>query len=1136
MINQTTNSEHEILQAVVQGKEIKFKLNELGQPITRIRAEVLINLIIGLTLPEKPENPKAPQIVYKVSNRGVRINGASIQGNLNLTNTRGSYGWSIPPLIFENCYFEGDDEIINSDSITESVAAFEAKFTKISHLSIKNCEVKFIDISHTEFQSGLSINGLKGIDETRICRIFAAGIIVNGFLEISNTSLFINYIAKENADSTNKHGKTMALDLKNSKIFGNLLLQPFFKAEGGVKLTNAKIEGDFWASGSYISEKNNSIALDCQLLQVNGIFSLIPFNNKGENNQENYTKINQTNIVGIVSFLSAKIGYLYLNGAKLEASTSNDSIYFNSAEIGQVDLNSYSYFDKKEKVSKSVPFESRYDCNFTGVKVSKTFNAQNAILKTLIAENIEIGSDLNLTNISAKNLLFNGAEVFGKVKFSGKINQSASFQGAKVHSDFHLGEKDNELVIPQLKRSFVKVILEDAFISGDLKVHPLKIEPFGPKWSKNQPIVRAIKLSFCKGWRFVDTIYNIEEYFNDSSFDKKQFKKQLLATSLLVKKKKRNQEKIKFDYIFLDGTIGSINELINKGNLILESANQVKDYLRFQQAFLWNGNNGPNRIIESKNELFSLIEIPWEVVWASRSSGGVKLKDLFQSKEGENIENDLNKIDEIFDVKFDKEKSSWVVKSFLFKNHALVLGVFEIHKSGLVNLLDFKDILLFKKSISQSITYQKSFRLFFPDNTRKVKWRKLKFFPKAYRRKVFPKPFKQNDYRILRNEDIKIFHEKIKAQNDIPGFISKPFIDLRGLTVRTLEDNLGHNWRDVYLALNGMKYENFGLPVNTNPIKLKKHKWMLGPIWRYLIFIVFIFLVIKAYLWALLALILIIIGIVKIVEIIKYIRENASWQNFLLWLFLERQKTVPRWRSIKSEPWENRLFWIYKQYSQWLPKKGEYKPQPFEQVAKVFRQQGEYNDSINILIQKLKLERKILYPWWRRILLWVWEYCFGFGIKTWVVLRTFMFLYLIGWVSVIIANTGELNLIHTEEFTLTPIKINKPVLILDVTSLTSVAITENDSIVTANEAGILTSGGSFVKEIPCGTQIEPSLYALDIFVPLLDLRQETKCTVSEDNNALIWRLGKAIYAILGWIVTSALILTLTGFVKREVER
>lgn len=73
-------------------------------------------------------------------------------------------------------------------------------------------------------------------------------------------------------------------------------------------------------------------------------------------------------------------------------------------------------------------------------------------------------------------------------------------------------------------------------------------------------------------------------------------------------------------------------------------------------------------------------------------------------------------------------------------------------------------------------------------------------------------------------------------------------------------------------------------------------------------------------------------------------------------------------------------------------------------------------------------------------------------------------------------------------------------------------------------------------EIRCGNQIDPMLYALDVMVPLLDLRQEQRCTVSADSSAWFWRLVKVAYAVVGWIVVSGLVLTASGFVRRQIER
>ncbi|HEX8483090.1 MAG TPA: hypothetical protein VF650_14430 [Allosphingosinicella sp.] len=76
---------------------------------------------------------------------------------------------------------------------------------------------------------------------------------------------------------------------------------------------------------------------------------------------------------------------------------------------------------------------------------------------------------------------------------------------------------------------------------------------------------------------------------------------------------------------------------------------------------------------------------------------------------------------------------------------------------------------------------------------------------------------------------------------------------------------------------------------------------------------------------------------------------------------------------------------------------------------------------------------------------------------------------------------------------------------------------------------------------PCDLAVSSLLYAMDVFIPVLDLDQEERCSIREDDisdgkdNYLIWRWIKAIYEILGWIVTSLVILTVTGVLRRDLE-
>jgi hypothetical protein len=72
---------------------------------------------------------------------------------------------------------------------------------------------------------------------------------------------------------------------------------------------------------------------------------------------------------------------------------------------------------------------------------------------------------------------------------------------------------------------------------------------------------------------------------------------------------------------------------------------------------------------------------------------------------------------------------------------------------------------------------------------------------------------------------------------------------------------------------------------------------------------------------------------------------------------------------------------------------------------------------------------------------------------------------------------------------------------------------EIDSIVVEN--GVVgNSIWTYKNPIPCNQRIHPLLYALDVFVPVLDLHQQTVYSV--DPVRTPWRYAQAGYAILGW--------------------
>ena len=99
------------------------------------------------------------------------------------------------------------------------------------------------------------------------------------------------------------------------------------------------------------------------------------------------------------------------------------------------------------------------------------------------------------------------------------------------------------------------------------------------------------------------------------------------------------------------------------------------------------------------------------------------------------------------------------------------------------------------------------------------------------------------------------------------------------------------------------------------------------------------------------------------------------------------------------------------------------------------------------------------------------------------------------------------------------------------------------------------------KSIPCDDDIIPWVYALDLILPLVELRQEHRCRIRYHEKehpirplqwlhastnvsgkpflvyeSTLWGFAQAIYSIIGWIVTSLTLLTVTGVLRRVAER
>ncbi len=237
----------------------------------------------------------------------------------------------------------------------------------------------------------------------------------------------------------------------------------------------------------------------------------------------------------------------------------------------------------------------------------------------------------------------------------------------------------------------------------------------------------------------------------------------------------------------------------------------------------------------------------------------------------------------------------------------------------------------------------------------------------------------------------------------------------------------------------------------------------------------------------------------------------------------------------------------------WLARqRPEFHAQPYVALSRVLQAQGEDEAARQILLSKIDVqratrrrrrrkqrrkERRITglavcvfwqaVPWMIDLFRWSFSLMFGYGLMPNRAILTLAAAFVSGWLFFSLANS-------------------RGAMVVDQQAVASVA--------SGTGMGASLSDEPVAAAVACGRSIRPSLYALDVFIPLIDLRQESKCEINaaaghEDTllpgfslprhhlfpEVEIYRFLKAFYALGGWLIISLSILTFTGVLQRRSE-
>jgi len=179
---------------------------------------------------------------------------------------------------------------------------------------------------------------------------------------------------------------------------------------------------------------------------------------------------------------------------------------------------------------------------------------------------------------------------------------------------------------------------------------------------------------------------------------------------------------------------------------------------------------------------------------------------------------------------------------------------------------------------------------------------------------------------------------------------------------------------------------------------------------------------------------------------------------------------------------------------------------------------------------------------------------FRYGLSPDLALVSFLFCIIAGWISVHAARNGSFEAVTNWQAQEVNGVLNDDIaLVLDVEYEPTVApepalpalgksVPASPDRARPPSATRREGQAIHAQPSPCNLNVSSLLYALDVFIPLIDLDQESRCTVRDANptaghdDYFWWRFAKAVYELLGWVVTSLVILTITGVLRRDLER
>ncbi|UXX83695.1 hypothetical protein [Roseovarius pelagicus] len=345
-------------------------------------------------------------------------------------------------------------------------------------------------------------------------------------------------------------------------------------------------------------------------------------------------------------------------------------------------------------------------------------------------------------------------------------------------------------------------------------------------------------------------------------------------------------------------------------------------------------------------------------------------------------------------------------------------------------------------------------------------------------------------------------------------FRLRPTIGLRNSHVGKLTDNHGNKWpKTVRLDLSGFTYDALEMPdPRPKVVGRKKARHMQRETRRKS----------PGLFWLIWAVVFGLIGYAALMFIEGALDAAMTrdygwmvqWSIFLCALVI-LARSVRHMEPLRdgARPWKKRKRWLKLQFYDYRPTRMEFNPQPMEQLAQVMRHQGDEEGFRRISRLKARWQNGTQTNILLRPFIWMFGVAFGYGFSIYRSLSTFILMVALGVMG-------------------THMALSRDVLVLN----------------TSPDSAFIQGGRPAIPNEPCRNEILPILFALDKFVPLIELGQERLCRVRADmtqapevptwsrsflDTPRFWQLAGSIYKLLGWIVSSMLVLTFSKTLRRS---